>query len=501
MSINELLTMPTRRDRWGRYMVKSPSGKVVGYTRATTIAKTLDDGGGLLGWGKRMVALGLASRPDILALVASTDSNDKKALDQLCERAAEAGGSTIRRDQGIALHAALEQSWHDPSTAQPLFAADVHAVPKALKEAGLAVVDGLAERIVVNDTYSVAGTFDLVLTDGTTQYVADVKTGSSLLGALAFSIQLAIYANADNLYTQGDAKDGSEDIRDEMPVLSSSRGVILHVQPNSGHCDLHWIDLEIGADALELAMKVREIRKAKPLGRIEGKVIPTEDEAVELIEKAFPGAVEMPLVSDAWRAWMTERIAQLIKAGAVEQVKQLWPAEVPTLKSGKPITVDNGDLIDEIVSKIEGKIEAPFPSSNPMAPERAETWVDRATKIDEGKKATQATVKRINKMAAELNPQARAWVAMTLADATVAGRSLKLSGTDGEPTERRALLCEALCRIGHLDVGEIHDLLEKVANRPLKDAESYGELVGSFSIAQAKALLALADQLEVANAA
>ena len=38
------LTQPTRRDRWGRYLVLSPTtGKVVGLTRATTIIGSLDD--------------------------------------------------------------------------------------------------------------------------------------------------------------------------------------------------------------------------------------------------------------------------------------------------------------------------------------------------------------------------------------------------------------------------------------------------------------------------
>ena len=41
----------TRRDRWGRYQVLPPrGGKLVGYTRATTIAKILDDSSSLMAW-------------------------------------------------------------------------------------------------------------------------------------------------------------------------------------------------------------------------------------------------------------------------------------------------------------------------------------------------------------------------------------------------------------------------------------------------------------------
>ena len=166
MSIDELLKMPTRRDQWGRYKVLSPEGKVKGYTRATTVAKALDDGAGLLGWGKRMVALGLAQRPDLVALVASIGPDDKKALDGVCERAAEAGGSTIRRDLGTALHAALEESWVDMAKVPAPFVDDVAAVHSTLKAAGLSVVSSMIERMVVMDRFEIAGTFDLIVTDG-----------------------------------------------------------------------------------------------------------------------------------------------------------------------------------------------------------------------------------------------------------------------------------------------------------------------------------------------
>jgi hypothetical protein len=80
----------------------------------------------------------------------------------------------------------------------------------------------MTERIVVNDEIEVAGTFDLLLTDGQETFVSDLKTGSSVkYGGLGFAIQLSIYANASNLYTQGPAKDGSEDIREPMTARSS----------------------------------------------------------------------------------------------------------------------------------------------------------------------------------------------------------------------------------------------------------------------------------------
>jgi hypothetical protein len=53
-----VLPDPIRRDQWGRYKVLPPEGKKpVGYARATTVAKALDDTSNLAAWGKRMTAL------------------------------------------------------------------------------------------------------------------------------------------------------------------------------------------------------------------------------------------------------------------------------------------------------------------------------------------------------------------------------------------------------------------------------------------------------------
>ncbi len=62
-------TDTTRRDQYGRYLVVPPTGgKPIGYTRVTTVAKALDDGGGLAShWKASMVATGLMMRPGLRA--------------------------------------------------------------------------------------------------------------------------------------------------------------------------------------------------------------------------------------------------------------------------------------------------------------------------------------------------------------------------------------------------------------------------------------------------
>lgn len=498
MNINELLTFPTRRDRWGRYKVLAPGALVpVGYTRATTIAKTLDDQQALIEWKARMVAIGIGARPDLAARAAVIDKEDRKALNALAEDAATAGGATVRRDQGTAMHSAFEKSWHDLSAVPAMFATEAKAVHEALKAAGLSVVEGMAERMIVNDTYGVAGTFDLVLTDGEELFVADVKTGSSLLGALSFAIQLAIYATADNLYTQGAAEDGSEDVREAMPNLSRSAGLILHIQPGSTACDLHWIDLEAGAEALDLALQVREMRKVKVLSKV--SITPAEQQAetVAKVKEAFPGAEE--LVGKVWREWMRSRIAEIVDQGAKTYLLAAWPAGVPTLKSGLDITDDQAKLLEEACGEVERESGLSFPPPRPASIRRKvepdlDRWVSHVAQIpdafDEGREVTTKEAAVLKAMSAKFSPEVTQWVATIIKDAAKAKLPIRVTGKGGLYTERRLAICTALLFIADLGQDIVTKLVETTRNAPL-DGLPLANALGMLTIPQAQRLLAL----------
>src|SRR5690554_2297101 len=90
------------RDRWGRPLVVPPDGgEPVPYTRATTLAGTLDDLYGLMAWKQRQTALGLADRPD-LRLAVTAHRDDKRRLDAICEEAMQAAASTAAATTGTA---------------------------------------------------------------------------------------------------------------------------------------------------------------------------------------------------------------------------------------------------------------------------------------------------------------------------------------------------------------------------------------------------------------
>ena len=509
MTIDELLALPTRRDRWGRYVVLPPGGsKPVGYTRATTIAKTLDDQQALIEWKARMVAIGIGARPDLAARAAMVDKDDRKALNVLADDAATAGGATIRRDQGTAMHAAFEKSWHDLSAVPAMFATEAKAVHDALEAAGLSVVEDMAERMVVNDAYQVAGTFDLVLSDGEQLYVADVKTGSSLMGALSFAIQLTLYATADNLYVQGAAADGSEDVREAMPNLSRSAGVVLHIQPGSAVCDLHWIDLKAGAEALDLAMKVREMRKVKVLSKVEAAKTKAEVQAetVAKVKAAFPGAEE--LVGNVWRTWMSGRLAEIVNQGQKQALLQAWPAGVPKLASGEEITDAQAQLIEQMCEEVEREHTLSFPApkpksirrpsdtkfSEPPDDESITRWVSKVAQIpetlDEGREITTKEAKPLKELQARLSPEVQAWVGSILTNASRAKVAFRMTGTAGLYTERRLAINTALLTVADLGQDIVTKLVETARNEPL-DGMPLAKAFGLLTINQANRLLAL----------
>jgi hypothetical protein len=435
MSLIEPLPDPIRRDQYGRYKVLPLKGKKpVGYTRATTVAKALDDTSNLAAWGKRMTALGLASRPDLLAMIQTTDATDKKALDRLCESASEAGGATARRDLGTALHKMFEQSCVTPGYKPPAtYQADITAIHTTLREAGLQVVDECSELMVVIDKHQIAGMADLIverISDGEL-FIADLKTGSSVqYGALGWAIQLSIYANADNIYIQGAAVDGSEDLRAPMPTVNKQQAFIIHCEPESGSCDLHTLNIERGFQALECAMEVREWRKARQLlvlfkgaGGVESGVVVAHDgpaagtdglpdavstatgssDGVEGVTSLEPSStphitdtagsliaelVERDHMLNLRKLWLLERIRIIGERGFITTLQAEWPDAC-----AGPKAVRNGDAIWNIaetaavvkcVDIVEMAHDLPFGATDPellqrMKLEETERLVKAAT--------------------------------------------------------------------------------------------------------------------------
>ena len=485
-----------RRDRWGRYEVLPPnSDKVVGYARATTIAKVLDDQSSLMSWNSRMTGIGLSQRPDLVALIAATPKDDKKTLDGIVKRASEAGGATVRRDLGTAIHGMLEHRLADPTYIAPdPYQGDIEAIIQAIADAGLEFVQGMSERIVVNDDIQVAGTFDLLLTNGGDLFVADLKTGSSVkYGGLAFAIQLAIYAHAHNLYTQGPAKDGSQDIREPMPNVSKSVAIIIHAQPASGEATLHWLDLESGTLALHTALEVRKLRKLQPLHQFT-----PQQATAALYGHQRPGQVVH--VDEAWRTETKKRISTIIVAGHSQQIADAWPDDHPTLKSADPITLDQADGISRVLDVLEKELGLPFaslPEQNPPPKPPAKSKRRRAIQDGLDKLVDLEVVDNLNAHTmATLTPTGLEWAKKILDEAKLQGRTLALTPPQGLPTLRRYWICDLIITIAnHADDELAWCLLDHASDQSIPH-HSLGDAFGTLRKTEAQTGLRIAKAID-----
>lgn len=271
------------RDRWGRYVLPHPeTGVEQGWTRATTFAKTMSDTYALHKWQERMVAKGLAMRPDLLALVSTT--TDKKALDAICEDAKNAAGSKVGANLGTAVHNYTEQldmgielrSIGIPST----IIGDVASYEEALRVTGLIPVRHLIERVVICTKYGIAGRLDRVLTnrfpvgrwtEPGELFIGDVKTAAQIgYSWLEVAMQLAIYANADYLWNI------RERTFEPMPTIDLNEAVVMHVPVQQSETTLYRIDIKTGWEYVELAAQIRAARSNKKLAVRLGETITTK---------------------------------------------------------------------------------------------------------------------------------------------------------------------------------------------------------------------------------
>ena len=264
------------RDRWGRYLIAPPDGrgKPRGYTRVTTIAKTLDSGDALIPWKATATVVGALRRPGLhsrwQALLAEHPdpwyaSEDSKAeCKRLVEECATAGGSADRAEMGTSLHSLTElydAGRLDPATLLDGARRDLDAYAAAMAASGLTVVPELIECLLVLDEHEVAGTTDRILRTADGRHViADVKTGTDLRYSWrSIAVQLAAYAHADARYDQATGT------RHPMPDVDRTTGIVIHLPAGEGRCTLHHVDLEAGWQAFQASMWTRRWRKRNDL--------------------------------------------------------------------------------------------------------------------------------------------------------------------------------------------------------------------------------------------
>jgi hypothetical protein len=416
-----------RRDRWGRYLwVPRNGGKPTGHTRVTTVAKALDDGGGLAPWKSTLSICGLIMRRGLRSqwetLMAETNGDpwyagaeSKARCKKLVEECAAAGGANERRDTGTSLHAltALADAGRTPSHVTEETEADLRAYREGLAAAGVTIMPEWIETPVVLDDHRVAGVFDrlVMVSDFPRPMIADLKCGADLSYSWTqIAVQLGAYANASAVYRQGAANDGSEDLREPMPEVDRDNGLIMWLNAGSGRLELFLVDLQAGWEAFSHSMWARGWRNAqvaRPLAEGGWTRRPLEEELAASIEAltghesppespqsapeppaapTAPPAQESPTpvaVIDGYhvwdhetpgnygtrlRTWLQDRIDVIGKnPTARADLGRGWPAETPTLRSSTDHSPEQLAAIEVVLNAVERQHKIVFPYPRPEA--------------------------------------------------------------------------------------------------------------------------------------
>src|SRR5690606_25497180 len=81
--------------------------------------------------------------------------------------------------------------------------------------------------------------------------------GSIEFGALKIAMQLAVYSRSV-LYDPA--------TRERTPLeVDQDRAIVIHLPAGQGRCELHWVDIAAGWEAVQVATQVRQWRKRRGL--------------------------------------------------------------------------------------------------------------------------------------------------------------------------------------------------------------------------------------------
>lgn len=345
------------RDGYGRYLLPDPTGKAKKpkpFTRATTFAKSISDTFALSEWAQRMGAKGLAENPDLLMRIATLSlDTDKREINNVFDEAKNRAGAKTAANLGTALHAFSEQVDRGESPIIPApYDADIAAYSALLDAHGIEIVPEYIERIVLEPTYEIAGTFDrivrltrdleVVMPDGTVVLlqtgelvVFDLKTGRDLsYGWNEIAIQLAIYARAKYIYNRADDK------LEDMPFVRDDVALVLHLPVGKAKATMYAVDVAEGWKACKLCEQVRFWRKHRKLSVPIAVATADEDAADDpnsgtgpikvtaerVTAEQVSASVALPTLVDRVNAATTEAEIRAVRHQA--QLDRTWTAKL-----------------------------------------------------------------------------------------------------------------------------------------------------------------------------
>jgi len=411
------------RDRYGRPMiVPADGGKPLPYGRPSSFGKKLEDTYGLEQWQRRMVTVGLARTPSLVAR-AATIPGDPKAwtkahkadLNAIADEALIAAKANQAADIGTSLHRMTELAdlGEDITHLPEPFAADVAAYRAGMVAHGFTINAAHVECRMVCDELRLAGTTDripYVPTIGKHR-ILDLKTGESIeLAALGYAVQLAVYAHSV-LY---DVATG-----ERTPIdLDLSTALIVHLPAGKASFTLYEVDVAAGWEAALVCAEIDRWRKRKNLLVAVPEVKPATVETVNAADDTRDNLLrrcrKVAELSPQGAEWLK---AELVKRGL--NVRQATVAEFP--------------LVLEVLEQAETYVSAPF-DPLPVPPVAAVVSDQVAVPTlyatpDEGSLVftdEDPTFAEMRAAYGALNDAGRSWVSQIVTESIQAGRSLHM---------------------------------------------------------------------------
>lgn len=257
-------------------------------TRVSTLAKTLDDKGGLMDY-HAATALQIIAKDktlrDELALVRPKDALDWRAYKPLVNKAHAMRGKP-EADAGTNIHAVVEMIIAGESVefVDPVTVADAREVLHLLTALGL--TPAFTEQFVYLGGLPepVAGTRDIACKPSRSGPLVsvDIKSTSEFspdamkYSGTAWAMQLACYANGQPYPTEDLQRDQwgrpkiDPDLIGTLPAqeMNVTVGVVIEVQRGAAQARPHFLDLKAGLRLAELSCHVRAARREIPIYQI-----------------------------------------------------------------------------------------------------------------------------------------------------------------------------------------------------------------------------------------
>jgi hypothetical protein len=247
-----------------RYYLPDPvKGHRRPFTRVTTLAKAISDQYMLSQWSDRMVAKGMAMRPDLQALAYGMDLvQEREALQTVANQAKKHVGAEKGADHGNAVHTMCERV--DRGEDVPWINDAVHAGVTSYRELmarhKFVAHPAYVERVLYVPEMDVVGRVDVLFEHGRgALIVGDRKSQKTMrFGHLEIAAQLAMYAHATLAWNELIGE------WEPAPKMNQKIGAIMHL-PAGGDASMYQVDLTEGWKVAQTCLDAYTWRTRKDL--------------------------------------------------------------------------------------------------------------------------------------------------------------------------------------------------------------------------------------------